>query len=54
MTEIMSCKCKVKIDETVCIKKKAISSMMHLELIVIALEKHITKRKKVVIIFQRI
>ena len=56
MTDIMSCKYKVKIDETVCIKKKDISSMTHLELIVIDIREtcYITKRKKMVIIFQGI
>ena len=56
MTDIMSCKYKVKIDETVCIKKKDISSMTHLELIMIDIREtcYTTKRKKMVIIFQGI
>ena len=44
----MSHKHKVKIDETVCIKKMDISSMMHLELTVTDIRKthYITKRKR--------
>lgn len=56
MTEIMSCKYKVKIDELVCTKRKDISSIMLLELIVIDIREtcYITKKKQMVIIFHGI
>lgn len=56
MPESMSYKYRVKTEKIVCIEKKNISSVTHLGLIAKDIREtcYVTKRKKIIIIFQKI